>query len=274
MRLKLFPTAYLLGVQCLATAITALFCPLHQASAEIKTAVIEYREGDTILEGLHCFDDGLSGKRPAVLIVHDWMGVTEHTKAVAEDIARLGYVAFAADIYGKGIRPSDMQSAAAEAGKYKSDRSLLRKRATAALESLKKDPRTDAQQIAAIGFCFGGTAVLELARTGADIKGAVSFHGGLDSPNPMDGKNIKAKVLVLHGADDPFVKASDISAFQQELRQGGVDWQMMYYGDAVHSFTQKKSGTDKSKGAAYNEPAARRSWLAMKSFFMEIFAQK
>jgi dienelactone hydrolase len=254
--------------------LASLSCISPRAHAEVKTEIVEYKDGDTVLQGLHSVDDAVAGKRPAVLIVHDWMGVTEHTKSIAENIARLGYVAFAADIYGKGVRPSDTQGAAAEAGKYKADRALLRRRAAAGLEVLKKDPLAAANQVAAIGFCFGGTTTLELARSGADIQGVVSFHGGLDSPSPEDGKQIKAKVLVLHGADDPFVKSADITAFQEELRKGGVDWQMIYYGDAVHSFTQKKAGTDKSKGAAYNEPAARRSWQAMKNFFAEIFAQK
>ncbi len=255
-------------------AFITLFCTAVSALSEIKTETIEYKEGETLLQGLRCYDTEISGKRPGVLIVHDWMGVTDQTKAVAENIARLGFVAFAADIYGKEVRPADMQAAAAESGKYKGDRPILRKRVTAGLDTLKKDSLADISKIAAIGFCFGGTTVLELARTGAHIQGVVSFHGGLDSPTPADGKNIKAKVLVLHGADDPFVKPSDIAEFQEELRKGGADWQMVYYGDAVHSFTQKKAGTDKSKGAAYNEPAARRSWDAMKGFFTEIFAVK
>ena len=232
---------------------------------------MEYREGSTVLQGLQSRDDSFAGKRPGILIVHDWMGVTDHTRAVAEDIARLGYVAFAADIYGKGVRPTDMNAAATESGKYKADRPLLRQRATAALQELRRNTNVDTSNLAAIGFCFGGTTVLELARSGAQVRGVVSFHGGLDSPTPADGKNIKAKVLVLHGADDPFVKPPDIAAFQDELRNGGVDWQMFYYGDAVHSFTQKKAGTDKSKGAAYHEPSARRSWNAMQVFFGEIF---
>jgi len=260
--------------QIFFATVLSLSCFANRASAAVKTESVEYHEGTTTLQGLQSFDDSLGGKRPAILIVHDWMGVTEHTKSIAEDVARLGYVAFAVDIYGKGVRPSDTTAAAAEAGKFKADRSLLRSRVTAGLEMLKKDPRVDSSQIAAIGFCFGGTTVLELARTGAPIQGVVSFHGGLDSPTPADGKKIQAKVLVLHGADDPFVKGADIAAFQEEMRQGGVDWQMMYYGDAVHSFTQKKAGTDKSKGAAYNEPAARRSWIAMKMFFAELFGAK
>jgi dienelactone hydrolase len=260
--------------QTFFAAALSFYCIASQASAAVKTEPIEYLEGKTTLQGMRSIDDSSDGKRPAVLIVHDWMGVTDHTKSIAEDIASLGYVAFAVDIYGKGIRPADTTSAATEAGKFKSDRTLLRSRVIAGLETLKKDPRVDPNKIAAIGFCFGGTTVLELARTGTPIQGVVSFHGGLDSPTPEDGKKIKAKVLVLHGADDPFVKASDITAFQDEMRQGHVDWQMTYYGDAVHSFTQKKAGTDKTKGAAYNEPAARRSWIAMKTFLTELFSKK
>ncbi|MEI6712339.1 MAG: dienelactone hydrolase family protein [Verrucomicrobiota bacterium] len=260
--------------QLLLATITSIGCLSHFALAEIKTETVEYKDGATVLQGIQSYDDTIKGKRPGVLIVHDWMGVTEHTKAIAEEMASLGYVAFAADIYGKGVRPADTTAASAEAGKYKGDRPLLRKRATAGLEELQKHSLTDSKHIAAIGFCFGGTTVLELARSGAKIQGVVSFHGGLDSPTPADGKNIKSKILVLHGADDPFVKPADIAAFQEELRQGGADWQMMYYGDAVHSFTQKKAGTDKSKGAAYNEPAARRSWQAMKTFFGELFTGK
>lgn len=241
--------------------------------AAVKTEVVEYRQGDTSLEGVLAYDDASQGKRPGVLVIHDWMGVSDHTRGIAQDLATMGYVAFAADIYGKGVRHTDAKAASAEAGKYKADRALLRQRAQAGLEQLKKNPRVDGARTAVIGFCFGGTTALELARSGADLAGAVSFHGSLDSPNPADGKNIKAKVLILHGADDPFVKPADIAALQDELRKAGVDWQMIYYGDAVHSFTQKKAGTDKSKGAAYQEAAARRSWQAMKDFFAEIFAK-
>jgi dienelactone hydrolase len=136
---------------------------------------------------------------------------------------------------------------------------------------LKKQKLVDPLRIAAIGYCFGGTTVLELARDGADIKGVVSFHGGLSTTSPLDAKNIKAKVLALHGADDPFVKPEEVAGFQDEMRNGGVDWQLTSYSKAVHSFTNKWAGTDNSKGAAYNEKADRRSWEAMKAFFAEIF---
>jgi dienelactone hydrolase len=251
---------------CLALPIVAL--------AEIKTTQVEYQDGSSTLQGWISYDDASKTRRPGVLVVHDWLGVSAHTKSIVEELAGMGYVAFAADIYGKGIRPSGMAEAAAESGKYKADRALLRRRAQAGLAELQKSALTDKNRIAAIGFCFGGTTVLELARSGAPIQGAVSFHGGLDSPTPADGKNIRAKLLVLHGADDPFVKTADITAFQDELRQAGVDWQMVYFGNAVHSFTQKSAGHDKSKGAAYHEPSAKRSWTAMKTFFGEIFAPK
>jgi len=239
--------------------------------AEVKTSVLTYREGQTTLEGLYAFDDAFTGKRPGILVVHDWMGVTDSTRETLEMLARGGYAAFASDIYGQGIRPSNPQEAAAEAGKYKADRALLRKRVNAGLVQLQSAAEVDSTRLAALGFCFGGTTVLELARSGANVQGVVSFHGGLDSPSPEDGKHIKSKVLVLHGADDPFVKPQDIIAFQEELRKAKVDWQMMYFGNAVHSFTQQKAGTDNSKGAAYNEPASRRSWLITKAFFSELF---
>jgi dienelactone hydrolase len=143
----------------------------------------------------------------------------------------------------------------------------------AGLDALLKNKFTDPKHVAAIGYCFGGTTVIELARSGADIAGVVSFHGALDSPNPGDGKNIKCKVLALHGADDPFVPAKDVAAFEDELRSGKVDWQLVKYGGAVHSFTDWSAGTDNSTGAAYNERADRRSWEAMKKFFGEIFAR-
>jgi dienelactone hydrolase len=147
----------------------------------------------------------------------------------------------------------------------------MRARVRAGLDELKKQKLTDPRRIAAIGYCFGGTTVLELARDGADIRGVVSFHGGLSTPTPQDAVNIKAKVLALHGADDPYVKADEVAAFQDEMRKGGVDWQFVSYSNAVHSFTNKWAGTDNSKGAAYNEKADKRSWEAMKVFFAEIF---
>jgi len=251
--------------------LLTLLCLAVTAEAAVKTKIVEYKQGDTVLEGYLAWDGAKSVKRPGVLVVHEWTGINAHIRQRTEMLAKLGYVAFAADIYGKGVRPAVQADAAKTAGIYKNDRALMRARATAGLEELKKQKFVDPQRLAAIGFCFGGTTVLELARDGADVNGIVSFHGGLSTPTPQDARNIKGRVLALHGADDPFVKADEVAAFQDEMRKAAVDWQFISYGNAVHSFTNKDAGSDNSKGAAYNEKADKRSWQAMKDFFAEVF---
>ncbi|MEW6015853.1 MAG: dienelactone hydrolase family protein [Candidatus Zixiibacteriota bacterium] len=254
--------------------LTAVFFSIFVTAvsyAALKTETVEYREGSTVLEGFLAYDDASSNSRPGVLIVHEWMGINDYTKRRAVMLAEMGYVAFAADIFGKGVRPTSVQEASEQAAKYKGDRPLLRARALAGLEQLKKNRLVDPKKIAAIGYCFGGTTALELARAGADVAGVVSFHGGLDMPNPDDTKNIKAKVLICHGGDDPYVPTEQVADFQNQLRQARVDWQFIAYGGAVHSFTNPDAGNDPSKGAAYNANADRRSWEAMKQFFAEIF---
>lgn len=237
--------------------LTLALCALN-----CSAGMIEYRQGDTVLEGY------LTGtaQRPGILLVHDWMGLGKFAKAKADELEKMGYVVLAADIYGKGIRPANAAEAGQQAGKYKSDRALLRARVNAALTELRK--HADPKRIAAIGYCFGGTTVLELARSGADIAGVVSFHGGLDAP--LAGQ-IKCKVLALHGADDPYVPVAEVAGFESEMTKAGVDWQLIKYGGAVHAFTNPDAGNDNSKGAAYNANADRRSWEAMKQFFAEIF---
>jgi dienelactone hydrolase len=239
--------------------------------AALRTEVVEYKYGDVVLEGYLAYDDAVKGKRPGVIVVHEWWGLNPYARMRTEQLAKLGYIAFAIDIYGKGVRAKDSKEAASLAGLYRADRPLMRARANAGLEVLKKHPLTDVNRIAAIGYCFGGTVVLEMARSGAELAGVVSFHGGLSTPNPSDAKNIKGKVLVLHGADDPAVPPDQVIAFQDEMRKAGVDWQMVIYGGAVHSFTNPEAGNDPSRGAAYNEKADKRSWEAMKTFFGEIF---
>ncbi|MDX9976117.1 MAG: dienelactone hydrolase family protein, partial [FCB group bacterium] len=157
------------------------------------------------------------------------------------------------------------------AGALRNDRQLQRDRVKAGLDTLLANERVDPARIGAIGYCFGGTTVLELARSGADVKGVVSFHGGLGTPDPGDAKNIKGRVLVLHGADDPHVPPAEVAAFEQEMRDAKVDWQLNAYGGAVHSFSNPESGDDPSKGAAYHKAAAERSWEAMRAFFADIF---
>jgi dienelactone hydrolase len=253
--------------------VAAALIVASSAMAQFKIEPVEYKEGNTVLEGYFAYDASAKDKRPGVVIVHDWMGVGDNVKMRAEQLVKLGYVAFVADIYGKGVRPANAQEASAASGKYRSDRALLRARVRAALDEFTKHEQVDAKRVAAMGYCFGGGTVLELARSGADVKGVVSFHGFLDSPTPDDAKNIKGKILVLHGGDDPYVPSKDVMGLQEEMRKAGVDWQFVAYGGAVHAFTIKGAGNDPSKGAAYNENADKRSFKAMQDFFEEIFAR-
>jgi dienelactone hydrolase len=245
------------------------------AEAKVITETVEYRQGDTVLEGYLAYDDATVGTRPGVLVIHEWTGLGDYVKMRVVQLAHLGYVAFAPDIYGKGIRPATAEAAAREAAKYRgADRSLLRARVRAGLDELRKRPMVDGGRLAAIGYCFGGTAALELARSGAELRGVVSFHGGLDTPNPGDAKNIRGAVLVLHGADDPHVPPPQVTAFQEEMRRARVDWQLVFYGGAVHGFTNPDAGNDPSKGVAYDKKADLRSWEAMRLFFAEIFGKQ
>jgi dienelactone hydrolase len=253
--------------------ISSLFLSTSLLQAEIKETPVDYKSGDVLCEGLHVVDTAKTGKLPSILIVHQWTGLGENEKMRAHMLAQLGYNVFCADIYGKGVRPQPPE-AGKEAGKYKANRKLYRERLLSALAVLDKEPQTDVSKVAAIGYCFGGTGALELARSGALIKGVVTFHGGLDSLTPADGKNIKGKVLVLHGADDPFVPAKDIAAFEQEMKDAKVDYKFVSYPGAVHAFTQKGAGNDNSKGAAYNEAADKASWEEMKAFFDRIFKKE
>ena len=253
--------------------LTVLLSCTSVVEAAVQTKVIEYHDGDTVLEGYLAYDDAGQSKRPGILVVHEWMGLGPYAKRRAEQLAGLGYIAFAADMYGKGVRAKDHEEAAQLAGVYRKDRRLMRRRVQAALETLKVQELTDPTRIAAIGYCFGGTTVLELARSGAEVAGVVSFHGVLDTPNPEDARQIKARILVLHGANDPFVTPEQVTAFEQEMRQAEVGYRLIRYEGAVHSFTVSEAGDDPSKGMAYNPEADKQSWEAMKSFLKEIFGQ-
>jgi len=250
--------------------LLALLFAASVARATVKFEKVEYKQGDTTCEGLLVYDDMFQGKRSGILVAHQWKGLTDYEKRRAELLALRGLTVLCADVYGKGIRAENPKDAATLAGKYKADRPLLRARINAALDFLRKQDRVNPQRIAAIGYCFGGTTVLELARSGADVKGVVSFHGGLSSPAPADAKNIKCKVLALHGANDPFVPPEEVQAFEKEMRDANVDWQFVAYGGAVHAFTDKGAGNDSSKGAAYNAQADLRSWREMKMFLDEV----
>ncbi|MBF0490737.1 MAG: dienelactone hydrolase family protein [Candidatus Omnitrophica bacterium] len=254
------------------TLLTTIFflVTISVVHAALKTQTIEYKQGATVLEGYLSYDDSFTGKRPGVLVVHEWKGLNDYAKMRADMLAKLGYVAFAADIYGKGIRPQTIKDAGEQAGRYKGDRSLLRQRVVAGVEELKRQGNVDTKKLAAIGYCFGGTAVLELARAGADVKGVVSFHGGLSSPTPKDAKNIKGRVLVLHGAADPFAPALEVAELEKEMKEAKVNYRVVLYPGAEHAFTNP-ANTGEIKGALYNKEADVKSWDEMQQFFKEIF---
>jgi len=241
------------------------------ASAGIVEKKVEYNDGEAVLEGWLVHDDSVKDQRPAVIVFHEWWGLNDYIMGRARQLASLGYVAFAADVYGKGVRPSNREAAGKEAGRYMKDRALLRSRTASALEALKNSGLADAEKIAAIGYCFGGAAALELARSGAPVLATVTFHASLNTPTPEDARKIKGSVLVLHGGADPFVKPMEVLSFQETMEKSGVDWQFTSYGGAVHGFTNAANGTDPSDGLAYQESADRRSWEAMKDFLEEAF---
>ncbi len=255
-----------------------LFIPLiflilftYNLKAQIITEVVEYKYNDTILEGYLAFDKSVEGKRPAIIVFHEWTGINDYIRTRVEQLAGLGYIVFAGDIYGKGVRPSDRKEAGALSSKYKNNIPLMRERAEKAYEYIQNHELSSEDKIAAIGYCFGGFVALELARSGVDLKGVVGIHGNLKTPEPADNDSIKASILILHGALDPYVSDDEVLAFRSSLEEYNKDYQILYYGNAVHAFTNPDSGNDPTKGSAYNEKADRRSYRAMLNFFEEIF---
>lgn len=244
---------------------------LGTAHAAIQTEVVDYKDGTTDLEGYIAYDDQLTTPRPVVLIIHQWGGLGEYEKMRARMVAELGYVGFAIDIYGKGIRPVDPVERTRLSDYYKSgNRALYRQRAMAALDYIKTNPRMDASKAVVMGYCFGGTGALEMARAGFPILGAVSFHGALTNPNPQDVPKMIMPVMVHHGAIDPFVPAEEVAAFKTEMDAAHIDYAFTAYGNAVHSFTDKNAGDNPASGIAYNEKADLRSWESLVNFLNEV----
>lgn len=227
----------------------------------------DYYDGQTVLHG-YVSKPKQDVVAPIVIIVHQWTGLSDYEKMRADMLAKMGYVAFALDIYGDEMPASGQRNQLA--GKYKGDRNLFRQRLLAGFSEARKIPGANPAKIAAIGYCFGGTGVLELARAGADVRGVVSFHGGLDSLNKADGANIKGRVLVCHGADDPTISEDQMKAFTSEMKDNKVKWELISYGGAVHSFTDPKAVPGNAT-AAYNATADKRSWQSMTDFLREIF---
>lgn len=250
------------------TTTVIILTTITTATAQLRNTA--YTDGSQKLNGLAGIPKKANAKKAGVLILPAWKGIDARAKQSATELAALGYYTFVADIYGEGHYPKDNKEAGAQAGYYKKHISEYQHRIRLALEQLIK-AGADSNNIVVIGYCFGGTGALEAARAGMNVKGVVSFHGGLGRDTARTIAPITTKVLVLHGADDPFVPATEISAFQDEMRTARADWQMVYYAGAVHAFTDEALvGENASKGAAYNEKAAKRSWNAFLAFMDEV----
>jgi dienelactone hydrolase len=244
------------------------------AQAKIQNKTIEYSHAGTTLKGYLAYDDSISGKRPGVLVVHEWWGLNDYARSRADQLAKLGYVAFAADMYGEGKTTEHPAEAREMATKVRMNVDDWQKRALAGLEILTGHKMVDPERIAAIGYCFGGATVLQLAYSGADVDAVVSFHGALPSPTAEQEKQIKSKILICHGAADSFITQEQIDALKTALDRGGVDWQMAIYGHAKHSFTNPHADEHNIEGIAYNKHADKRSWQAMQDLFAETFAKR
>jgi dienelactone hydrolase len=238
----------------------------------MKTESLEYRDGDVTLRGFLAYDDQKTGRRPGVLVMPEAFGLGAQAKRRAERLAELGYVALAGDPYGDGLQLSDLQEAIKRATALFEDLAKSRARARAGLDKLASLPQVDSSRLASIGYCMGGTLSLELARDGAPLKGIVSFHGGLQTQRPAAAGKVKAKILVCTGADDPFVPIAQVNALAEEMTKAKTDWQIISYAGTVHSFTNPEADKIGAAGIAYNKSADERSWMAMASFFEEIFA--
>jgi len=238
------------------------------AGAELRSEVVAYEHDGQALQGHVYWDDAVTGPRPGVLVVHEWWGLNDYAKARARELAGLGYVAFAADMYGTG-RVTEHPEQAGEWAKLITDNvAAWRDRARTALELLAARPHVDRERLAAIGYCFGGSTVMQLAYSGADLDAVASFHGSLPV---ADAREVRASVLIAHGAEDSFVPADRVADFQQALSAAGVDWQMVYYGGAVHSFTVPGADAHGMQGVAYDARADRRSWALLRDFLGEVF---
>ena len=236
----------------------------------IRHRLIEYRDGDTVLEGRLSWDDSATGQQPGILVSHTIAGRAALEENKADNLAELGYVAFALDLYGKGVRGETPAENRALMDAQLANRAAMQERLLLALSTLKAQPEVDADKIGAIGFCFGGLCVLDIARTGEDLAGVVSFHGLFHAPGNTRGNSVKAKVLVLHGWDDPMATPGDVNSLASEMSAMGADWQLHAYGNTMHAFTNP-AANDPIRGTVYDETADRRSWQAMTNFFEELF---
>jgi dienelactone hydrolase len=242
--------------------------------AALQTEEVKYTADGTVMHGYLAFDDDVQGARPGILVVHEWWGLNDYARKRAEMLAQLGYTALAVDMYGEGRTAEHPDTAARFSAAVKKNMDAARERFRAGLEVLKDHKTVDPEKIAAIGYCFGGGMVLEMARAGFDLDGVVSFHGSLGTDNPAEPGGVKARVLVFNGADDPFVRQEDIEAFKEEMKAANVDYRFVNYPGAKHSFTNPGAdefGREFGLPLAYNQNADKKSWQTMQDFFKEIF---
>jgi dienelactone hydrolase len=244
------------------------------ASAVMQQEAISYQDGDVELKGYLYWDDAFTGKRPGVLVAHEWWGLNDYAKLRAEMLAETGYVAFAADMYGDAKMTRHADEAKGWMQQIASNVALWQRRANLAFEQLKTHPKVDSEKLAAIGYCFGGATVMQMAYSGADLDGVVSFHGSLPPATPEQAAQVKASVLIAHGDADGFVPADRVEAFKKALSDANVDWEMNIYAGAKHGFTNPYADSYGMDGLAYQEKADRRSWLRMLAFLEELFEQE
>jgi dienelactone hydrolase len=254
-------------------ALAFVFVTAVSAPAAVQTKKIAYKHGDLECQGFLAWDDSVQGTRPGVLVVHEWWGLNDYARQRAEQLAKLGYIALAADMYGDGKSTTHPKEAGEMSSKVRMNVEDWRKRASGALEVLKSQPQCDKMNLAAIGYCFGGSTALQLAFSGADLKAVVSFHGALPVPTEDEVKQIKAAILVCHGADDKFIPAKVIDAFRQALDKGGVKYEFIAYPGAVHSFTVPNAESVGMPGLKYNKAADEDSWKRMQALFSDKFGK-
>jgi dienelactone hydrolase len=261
MRLSMYPLAAL------------LFALPLVAQAAVKSEPVEYQDGGTKLRGYLYYDDALTGKRPGVIVVHEWWGLNDYAKHRAEMLAGLGYTAFALDMYGDDKVTTHAKDARGWMTQVTENTEGWRRRAMAGLSALKADPRVDPQRLAGVGYSFGGATVMQLAYAGADLDGVVSFYGSLPTPAEGEGQRIKASILAAHGEADTFVPQEKVAAFKAALESAKADWAFVSYGGAAHAFSNPDAATYGIDNVRYDERADKRSWAAMKGFLEEVFAR-
>ena len=257
------------GAKLAVVAVVLAAAPA--VSAAVKTRPFEYKQADTVLQGLIAWDDAAQGKRPGVLVVHEWWGHNEHARNQAVRLAEAGYVGFALDMYGAGKLATHPKDAEAFMNEAMKDPALIPARFNAALALLKQDPHVDPEKIAAIGYCFGGAVVLGMARSGADLDAVVSFHGALGMSKPGQTGKIKARILVLTGAADPMVTPEQVESFKAEMKAAGADVQVISYPGVKHSFTNPNADKAGMDGLAYSAEADKASWAEMLKLFKQVF---